>query len=202
MTPKNIIIAVALIILLLSGILLWDYMAHFRLADTGVRYERPLYFGNNTLHYYYLSRTHPTSDDIIRMCIEERGSTDYGIDYSWKRPAARATTTYAAYLSSPAFVAKLRADTAQILSILRARQERERTRSGLYADGPEKDRGDLLPIAESLPSALLYRYKYRNDPACVAALIAEDTGVIPPALRNLCITEAGAVVILSDTPAR
>ncbi len=202
MTLKRIIIICGAIVLLALGSLLWHYMTHFWLTDTGIRYERPIYVGNNALRYYYLGRTYPSGDDIIQMYLEEQGGNDYGINYSWKRPAITATKTYASYLSSFAFAEKLRADTAQILDMLRARQEREKARSGAYTDGPEKNRGDLLPISMSVPAALLYRYQYRNDPGCVAALIAEDTAMVPAGLRRLCVTEQGGVSTLSDTPAR
>lgn len=198
---RIVVLAVALALAILAA-LMWRYSTHFWLADTGAQYDRPIYLGNNTVHYYYFSRTYPSADDIIRMCIEERGGTDYGINYSWKRPASQAVQTYAAYLTAPEFSNKLAADTARILELLRARQEREKERNNAYADGPEKVRGDLLPIAEDLPAALLYRYQYRNDPGCVVALIAEDDTVVPPGLRRLCMDEKGSVVILSDTPAR
>lgn len=190
---KYIIGMVITAILLAAFFFFWQYLTHFRLADNGIRYDRPLYAGNNALRYYYIGRTYPTGDDIVRMCIEERGSTNYGINYSWKRPEVPATKTYAAYLSAPAFAEKLSRDTAQILAQLRARQERERSRTGRYADGPEKERGDLLPISETVPAALLYRYQYRNDPACVAALIAEDTALVPAGLRRLCTSNEGTI---------
>jgi len=192
-TLKRIIIGLAAATVAVFALFLWHYLTHFWLTDTGVRYDRPLYFGNNALRYYYTGRTYPSGDDIVRMCLEERGSTDYGINYSWKRPATTAMKTYASYLSSPAFPEKLRGDTAKVLDMLRARQERERERTGAYAEGPEKARGDLLPISVAVPVALLYRYQYRTDPACVAALIAEDTTLIPAGLRRLCISATGAV---------
>lgn len=190
---KQILITAAIIAALSFAFFVWRYMTHFWLTDTGVQYDRPIYVGNNALRYYYVGRTYPSGDDIVRMYLEEQGGNDYGINYSWKRPATEATKTYASYLTSPAFPEKIRSDTTKVLEMLRARQERERERSGTYADGPEKQRGDLLPISVNVPAALLYRYQYRNDPACVAALIAEDRNLVPTGLRRLCIAEKGGI---------